>query len=189
MSLVVKYKKKVNKIITSNNYHYVCIHPTDGLKSFEQFKFLIKKCMRDLSKYYNQYSSSNHLKYVSVVEVNKSITKHYNLREGKFPITEEKNGQIVRFLEVKNDIDEMGYHTHIFFEKNLKNWEIESKTIQKIITNTFTQSGITIDYQDKEVIDRTPHSFVNYHTKQFHFLNEEFIVSNMKPNPKTHISN
>jgi hypothetical protein len=158
LKLELLYKKKVNEILSSDFKYYICINPIGELKSFEHFRFLIKKCFRDISKFYRIKQSKEYLKYVSVIEVDKSITK----------------GQ--------TDIKGLGLHTHIFLDRKSGTTIFCPSVFRKIIRDVFRKENIEIDYYEQSEI-LTPERFVNYHTKQFGYLDENFLVSNIKEVP------
>jgi hypothetical protein len=149
------YKRKVNEILSSDFKYYICINPIGELKSFEHFRFLIKKCFRGISKFYRIKQSKEYFKYVSVIEVDKSITK----------------GQ--------TDIKGLGLHTHIFLDRKSGTTIFCPSVLRRITKDVFRKENIEIDYYEQSEI-RSPERFVNYHTKQFGYLDENFLVSNVK---------
>jgi hypothetical protein len=155
VSLELLYKEKVNKILSSELKYYICINPVGNVKSFGQFRFLIKKCFRDISKTYKVEHSKNYMKYVSVIEVDKSITKG------------------------KKDITGLGLHTHIFLDLKSGTTTFNPTILKGVITNVFRKGNIEIDYYEQSEI-HSPERFVNYHTKQFEYLDENFILSNIQ---------
>lgn len=154
MSLELLYKEKVNKILSSELKYYICINPLENMKSFEQFRFLIKKCFRDISKTYKVEQSKNYMKYVSVIEIDKSITKG------------------------KKDIKGLGLHTHIFLDLKSLTTTYNPSIFRGIIKDVFRKEKIEIDYYEQSEI-HTPERFINYHTKQFDYLDESFIITNI----------
>jgi hypothetical protein len=179
------YREKVNKLNSFDKPIYVSVNPLSGLKSLEEFKFLIKKCIREISKKYNKTSSSQYLKYVSVIEINKSITSDKKLSEGEFftsRIEKKKKKLLTRPLTPKeiriNQVKEMGFHTHIFLNKSVEFWEIDSGVLKKCIVDTFSQSGIQIDYFFSDTFNDLE-GFIDYHSKQLDQLDKSFILTNL----------
>lgn len=174
------YIQKMNKLKKSQ-LNYVTIVPDNSIKSLEQFRYIIKKCFRDISKTYYQksenenYSSKNYINYVSVIELNKSITQNKKLlNDSTF---------FIRKLFNKSDefqMSETGYHTHIFFESFLKDSRVNPKKLKSIIRNEFKKNHINVDmktYIEKDLYD--VNTFIMYHTKQLKQLDNNFVVSNI----------
>jgi hypothetical protein len=178
--LEYQYRSKVNKVI-NNDPFYITINPDYGLNSLEQFRYLIKLCFRNISKFYNQTSSKNYLKYVSIIEVNKSITTEKKLTSNKFFIERKnRNKKLSKNLnERMNEVREMGYHTHIFLNSSLKNWIIDEVVIKRIINKVFNENLISIDYYfSKSFYNKE--RFIDYHLKQLDKLDDNFVLSNLR---------
>lgn len=173
------YKKKVG-VVCKKQHSYISITPMSGLKSLEQFRFLIKKCFREISKKHNINHSKDYVKYVSVIEVNESITKGFELLNKKFPVIVKNNDNQVVLIEVNDPLREMGYHTHIFFETDINEKNITEKEFLTIVKRIFLENGIEVNHYYKEIDISSPR-FVNYHTKQLTYLDETFIISNLTP--------
>lgn len=179
------YKEKVIKLNSFDKPIYVSVNPLNGLKSLEEFKFLIKKCIREVSKKYNKTSSFHYLKYVSVIEINKSITTDKKLSEGEF-FTSRKEKKSKKLLnkpltqkELRiNQVREMGFHTHIFLNRSVEFWEIDSSLLKKCFLETFSQSGINIDYFFLDTFNDLQ-GFIDYHSKQLDQLDKSFILTNI----------
>jgi hypothetical protein len=186
MNTVNYYINKVNKLSNIENSLYVSINPLNGLKSLEEFKYLIKKCIREISKKYNKTSSSNYLKYVSVIEINKSITQDKKLSEGEFFTSRKvsrKKKELVKPLTKKekklSEVREMGFHTHIFLSNSIEFWEVDSTVLKECFTETFKKSGIKIDYYFTNTFNDVQ-GFISYHSKQLDKLDKSFIITNIK---------
>jgi hypothetical protein len=169
-----QYRKRL-ELITKKDFNYIAVTPTNSLKSLPEFKFLIKKSMRDYSKKINRSRSHNYIQFVSLIEVNSTISKGYNLINGKFPkrktvVTDL--GKVEVLYEPKNPIDELGYHTHIFIEKVENEYELKRTWI-----DTFSHNGITLDWYSTTSHEiKSKHQFINYHTKQLGLLDKTFII-------------
>ncbi len=181
MTLKETYLKEVKNLI-KDPYIYVCIKPISGMKSLNQFRFLIKKMFREVSKLYGIYEPHRHLKYVSIIEINKSIILGDDLYMGKFSKTSksvQRNGNVTtNYLDVTDNIDELGFHTHIFLQKSFNNTEISHNLLKQYISNCFHKMGININYYEKRDEVYSIDNFINYHTKQLHYLNSEFLIYN-----------
>ena len=180
MMLEYQYRSKVNKLI-NNDPFYITIRPDYGLYSLEQFRYLIKLCFRKISKYYNQTSSKNYLKYVSIIEVNKSISNEKKLTSNKFFIERtNRKKELPEYLnERMKEVREIGYHTHIFLNSSLTNWIIDEVVIEKIINDVFNEHLVSIDYYFRKTF-YNKERFIDYHVKQIDILSDEFILSNLK---------
>jgi hypothetical protein len=179
------YENTVNQI-TKENFHYIAITPTEGLKSLEEFRFLIKKSMRDFSKKLGVKKSKNYLDYLSVIEVNPTITKGEKLFNDKFPKMKFESmpwGESWVSYEPDSVMDEMGYHTHIFVSLPTDG-VLYSNSLRSVWTNTFNKSEITINWFEKASNEiKTLPKFINYHMKQLDQLDGTFLVSNLNVNP------
>lgn len=185
MNTETYYRNKIKQLTNFENPLYVSITPVNGLKSLEEFKFLIKKCFREISKKYNKTSSYNYLKYVSVIEINKSITTDKKLSEGEFftskkeRIKKKEESKPLSKKELKlMNVREMGFHTHIFLKDNVEFWKIESTVLKQCFTETFNNSGIEIDYYFSNTYNDFQ-GFISYHTKQLDKLDKSFIITNL----------
>lgn len=167
------------KQITQQPFHYLSINPTNGLRSLEQFRFLIKKSMRDYSKSIGIHCSHQYLKYVSVIEVNPSITQGTDLFKGKFPKKKKIHtpcGVTEVLFEPLNIMDEMGYHTHLFLTTNQ---QTHIPDLRRTWTTTFHKQGIQLNWYDTPSGDiQSLNRFVQYHTKQIKGLDKGFLVTN-----------
>jgi len=176
------YNDRVNRI-TRNEFLYVAVTPETGLKSLAQFKYLIKKSMRDFSKLNDVTHSHQYLEYVSLIEVNSSITKGYNLLNGKFPkrkIFDTTLGKAEVLYEPRNPIDEMGYHTHIFLGKTHSCKDVSRKALKQVWIKNFDNNGIRIDwYETSSEKVASVKRFVGYHTKQLNKLDNSFVITNV----------
>jgi hypothetical protein len=181
MTIKDTYLKEVNNLI-KEPYIYVCIKPIRGLKSLNQFRFLIKKMFRDVSKIYGVYEPHLQLKYVSVIEMNKSIIQGDELFMGKFSKSIKfysRTGNVsTHYLDIVDNIDELGFHTHIFLQKRCNNTEISNTLLKQHITNCFNKVGIEVNYYNKVDEVYSINNFINYHTKQLHYLNSDFVIYN-----------
>lgn len=185
MNTETYYRNKIKQLTMFESPLYVSITPVNGLKSLEEFKFLIKKCFREISKKYNKTSSSNYLKYVSLIEINKSITTDKKLNEDEFFVSKKqrsKNKEDCKpltktELKIKN-VREMGFHTHIFLKNSVEFWKIDTTLLKQCFTETFNNSGIEIDYYFSNTYNDFQ-GFITYHTKQLDKLDKSFILSNI----------
>ena len=181
MTIKETYLREVNNLI-KDPYIYVCIKPISGMKSLNQFRFLIKKMFREVSKLYGVYEPHLHLKYVSVIEINKSIILGDDLFMGKFSKTSKsinRNGSVsTNYFDVTDNIDELGFHTHIFLQKRFHNNEISHTLLKQYISNCFNKVGIEINYYEKKDEVYSMNNFIHYHTKQLHYLNSDFVIYN-----------
>lgn len=185
MNTETYYRNKIKQLTMFETPLYVSITPVNGLKSLEEFKFLIKKCFREISKKYNKTSSSNYLKYVSVIEINKSITTDKKLSENEFfiskkeSIKKKQDCKPLTKIELRlKSVREMGFHTHIFLKNSVEFWEIDSILLKQCFTETFNNSGIEIDYYFSNTYNDFQ-GFITYHTKQLDKLDKSFILTNI----------
>lgn len=183
MTIKQTYLKEVKKLI-KDPYIYICIKPIKGLKSLNQFRFLIKKMFREVSKLYGVYESHLQLKYVSVIEINKCIIQGDELYNGKFSKSKKsiiRNGIVsTHYLDVTDNIDELGFHTHIFLQKSYNSTDISYTLLKQYITRCFKKVNIDINYYEKKDDVYSMDNFINYHTKQLHYLNSDFLIYNTK---------
>ena len=170
------YLHKVNQI-TKHPFHYLSINPTSGLKSLNQFRFLIKKSMRDYSKIIGLNLSHQYLNYISVIEVNPSITQGNELFNGKFPkkrTTMSLFGMTEVLFEPTDSIDEMGYHTHLFMNINQ---QTHIQKIREVWRFNFKKQGIELDWYDTPSHEiQSINRFIRYHTKQIKDFDHSFLV-------------
>ena len=170
------YLHRVNQI-TKEPFHYLSINPIGGLKSLNQFRFLIKKSMRDYSKSIGLNLSHQHLPYISVIEVNPTITQGYPLLNGRFPKKRKVNtpcGVTEVLFDPQNSIDEMGYHTHLF---TTINQQTNISKLKETWRFNFKKQGIELDWYDTSS-DKIPtlNRFIRYHTKQIKDFDSGFLV-------------
>lgn len=158
--------------------HYITIVPDNNLKSFNQFKSIIKKCFRDISKlnyiksHKEHYNSKNYLKYVSVIEINSSITKNKKLLNDRTFFTRRPRNISDDFI-----MNEMRYHTHIFYQPFVMNKRVSSKVLKCLVEREFSKHNIEVNiHLENEFYDLN--TFVKYHTKQLNQLDNNFIISN-----------
>jgi hypothetical protein len=185
MNTETYYRNKIKQLTIYEKPLYVSITPLNGLKSLEEFKFLIKKSFREISKKYNKTSSSNYLKYVSVIEINKSITTDKKLSEEEFFISKKERRRKkedckpLTKMEVRlKNVREMGFHTHIFLKNSVEFWIIDTTLLKQCFTETFNNSGIEIDYYFSNTFNDFQ-GFITYHTKQLDKLDKSFILTNV----------
>ena len=176
------YQNTVTKI-TKRKFHYISVTPTEGLKSLKEFKFLIKKSMRDFSKVIGIKKSKNYLDYLSVIEINSTITKGEKLFNDKFPKMKFESmpwGESWMPYEPNSVMDEMGYHTHIFVSLPTDG-VLYSNSLRSVWTDTFNESGITINwFESSSTQIQTLPKFIHYHTKQLDQLDDSFLLTNVK---------
>lgn len=172
--MIDQYRKRL-ELITKKDFNYIAVTPINGLKSLPEFKYLIKKSMRDYSKKIKRSRSHTYVQFVSLIEVNSTISKGYNLINGKFPkrkVVDTNLGKVEVLYEPKNSIDELGYHTHIFIEKIDYVNELKQAWI-----DAFAHNGIGLDWYSTTSNDiKSKNQFINYHTKQLEMLDKTFII-------------
>jgi len=145
-----------NEFIRQDNLNYITIKPIDYTKSFEQFKFLLKKVFRDISKNNNLIKSYDYIKFLGVVEVSGCITKN------------------------KKQIFDLGLHSHIFYNPVIDLFNtVEVNEFRDLIIHTFLKYGIIVNVYCTDKFYNIQR-FGSYHTKQMEVLNDEFIITNIK---------
>ena len=173
------YLNKVNQL-KKRELNYVTIVPDENLLHLEQFRSILKKCFRDISKLYyyknpyNYHKCKNYIKYISLIEMNPSITKDKKLLSNNTFFISRESIKQRNFV-----VNELGYHSHIFFNPNIMNRCISNTNFKSIIIDIFKRYNIKVDvkfYTKDDFYDLS--TFIEYHTKQLENLDVNFLVFN-----------